>query len=121
MNKERFEELSEALRQAKAVRRGEAAPSRVWGVTRGSNGQLHRRQLDPQEYQRGQRAEWGKTIAATRTRLRLSQNKFAELLGISVKTLHNWEQGRRKPTGAARVLLRVAARHPEVVLEEAMA
>jgi putative transcriptional regulator len=42
-------------------------------------------------------------------------------LGISVKTLHNWEQGRRKPTGAARVLLRVASRYPEVVLEEAMA
>lgn len=37
------------------------------------------------------------------------------------KTLHNWEQGRGKPTGAARVLLRVASRHPEVVLEEAMA
>ena len=119
MNKERFEELSEALRRAKAVRWGEAAPSRVWSVTRGSNGQLHRRQLDPKEYQRGQRME--ETIAATRTRLRLSQNKFAELLGISVKTLHNWEQGRRQPTGAARVLLRVASRHPEVVLEEAMA
>ena len=93
--RERFEELSEALRQAKAVRRGEAAPSRVWSVTRGSDGQLHRRQLDAKKYQRGQRME--KTIAATRTRLRLSQNKFAELLGISVKTLHNWEQGRRKP------------------------
>jgi putative transcriptional regulator len=119
MNKERFEELSEALRQAKAVRRGEAAPSRVWSVTRGSTGQLQRRQLDPKEYQRGQRME--KTIVATRTRLRLSQNKFAELLGISVKTLHNWEQGQRKPTGAARVLLRMASRHPEVVLEEAMA
>ena len=121
MNKERFEELSEALRQAKAVRRGEAAPSRVWSVTRDGNGQLRRRRLDPKQYQRGLRAEWKKTIPATRTRLRLSQNKFAELLGISVKTLHNWEQGRRKPTGAARVLLRVAARHPEVVLEEAMA
>ncbi|MGH7994418.1 MAG: helix-turn-helix domain-containing protein [Limisphaerales bacterium] len=119
--KERFEELREALRQAKAVRRGEAAPSRVWSVTRGNGGQLHRRQLDPKEYQREQRAEWEKSIPATRTRLRLSQNKFAELLGISVKTLHNWEQGRRKPTGAARVLLRVASRHPEVVLEEAMA
>ena len=119
MNKERFEALSEALRQAKAVRRGEAAPSRVWSVTRGSNGQLHRRQLDPKEYQREQRME--KTIAATRTRLRLSQNQFAELLGISVKTLHNWEQGRRQPTGAARVLLRVALRHPELLLEEAMA
>ena len=113
MNKERFEELSEALRQAKAVRRGEAAPSRVWSVTRNGNGQLHRRQLDPKEYQSGQRAEWENMIAATRTRLRLSQIKFAELLGISVKTLHNWEQGRRKPTGAARVLLRVASRHPK--------
>ena len=121
MNQERFEELSEALRQAKAVRRGEAAPSRVWNVTRDGNGKLHRRQLDPKAYQQEQRAEWEKTIAATRSRLRLSQKKFAELLGISVKTLHNWEQGRRKPTGAARVLLRVASRHPEVVLEEAMA
>lgn len=52
MTKERFEELSEALRQAKAVRRGEAAPSRVWSVTRGSNGQIHHRQLDPKAYQR---------------------------------------------------------------------
>ena len=49
MNKERFEELSEALRQAKAVRRGGAAPSRVWSVTRNDNGQLHRRQLDPKD------------------------------------------------------------------------
>jgi DNA-binding transcriptional regulator YiaG len=121
MNQERFAELSEALRQAKAVRRGAAAPTRVWNVTRDRNGKLHRRQLDPQTYQQEQRAEWENTVSATRSRLRLSQNKFAELLGISVKTLHNWEQGRRKPTGAARVLLRLAARHPEVVLEEAMA
>ena len=119
MNKERFEGLREALRQAKAVRRGEAAPSRVWRVTENGNGQLRRRQLDPKEYQRERRAEWEKTIAATRTRLRLSQIKFAELLGISVKTLHNWEQGRRKPTGAAQVLLRVASRHPEIILEDA--
>jgi hypothetical protein len=77
MNKERFEELSEALRQAKAVRRGEAVPSRVWSVTRGSNGLLRRRQLDPKEYQRERLAEWETTIAATRTRLRLSQNKSA--------------------------------------------
>ncbi len=121
MNKERFEELCETLRQAKAVRRGEAAPSRVWSVTRNGNGPLRRRLIDPGEYQREQRVEWEKTIAATRKRLRLSQNKFAELLGISVKTLHNWEQGRRKPTGAARVLLRVASRHPEIILEVAMA
>jgi putative transcriptional regulator len=121
MNKKRFEELSEALRQAKAVRRGEAAPARVWSVTRDRNGKLRRRQLDPKAYQQEQHKEWENTVSATRSRLQLSQTKFAELLGISVKTLHNWEQGRRKPTGAARVLLRVASRHPEVVLEEAMA
>lgn len=39
------------------------------------------------------------------------------MLGISAATLQNWEQGRRQPSGAARVLLRVAAKHPEVVLE----
>jgi DNA-binding transcriptional regulator YiaG len=53
--------------------------------------------------------------------LRRDTGKAAALLGISVKTLHNWEQGRRKPTGAARVLLRLAARHPEIVLKEAAA
>ena len=117
MTKERFEELCEAIRQAKAVRRGEAAPSRVWEVKQGKGGRIIRRQLDPEAYRRKQQAEWESTVAATRARLKLSQSKFAALMGISVKTLHNWEQGRRKPTGAARVLLRVAAQHPEVVLE----
>jgi putative transcriptional regulator len=121
MNKERFEELSKAIRQAKAVRRGKIAPSRVWNVTRSKDGKLRRRQLDPKVYQHERLAEWENTVANTRSKLQLSQGKFAELLGISVKTLHNWEQGRRKPTGAARVLLRVASRHPEVVLEEALA
>jgi putative transcriptional regulator len=45
----------------------------------------------------------------------LSQGEFAAMLGISVKTLRNWEQGRRSPEGPARVLLRVAARHPQAV------
>lgn len=57
------------------------------------------------------------SVAVVRTRLKLSQSEFARLLGISVDTLQNWEQGRRQPSGAARVLLRVAAKHPEVVLE----
>lgn len=121
MKKERFEELAESIRQAKAVRRGDAAPSRVWNVTRSKGGKLHRRQLDPQVYQQERRVEWENTVADTRSKLRLSQGRFAELLGISVKTLHNWEQGRRQPTGAARVLLRMAARHPKVFLEEALA
>lgn len=54
--------------------------------------------------------------AAIRDRLGLSQAKFAELLGISRRTLEGWEQGRREPEGPARVLLRVAALHPEALL-----
>jgi len=56
-------------------------------------------------------------IVVIRSRLKFSQSEFARMLGISLDTLQNWEQGRRQPTGAARVLLRVAAKHPKVVLE----
>ena len=49
----------------------------------------------------------------------LCQEKFAALMGISVGTLRNWEQGRRRPEGSARVLLRVVAAHPEAVLDVA--
>jgi putative transcriptional regulator len=55
-------------------------------------------------------------VAALRARFQLSQAKFAALLGISAATVRNWEQGRRAPEGPARVLLRVAALHPEAVL-----
>ena len=48
---------------------------------------------------------------------KVSQEQFAALLGISVRTLRNWEQGRRVPEGPARVLLQVAAKHPEAVLD----
>ncbi len=52
-----------------------------------------------------------------RERFGLSQNKFAEMLGISTSTLQNWEQGRRKPEGPAKILLSIAARHPDAVLD----
>jgi putative transcriptional regulator len=113
--------IAEMLRAKERIERGELAPSRVWEVKPDGKGGFSRRQLDPEAYRRKQRKEWENTVAATRSKLRLSQTQFAQLLGISVKTLHNWEQGRRKPTGAARVLLRVAARHPEAVLEEVAA
>ena len=55
--------------------------------------------------------------AQARSRVGLSQQDFARLLGVSARTLQDWEQGRRKPTGAAKTLLRVAFSHPEVLLE----
>jgi putative transcriptional regulator len=57
------------------------------------------------------------SVVAVRTKLKLSQEAFSSAFGISTATLRNWEQGRRQPTGAARVLLRVAAKHPKAVLE----
>jgi putative transcriptional regulator len=56
-------------------------------------------------------------VPEIRQHLGLTQEKFALLLGVSTATLRNWEQGRRKPEGAARVLLCVAAKNPKVVLE----
>jgi putative transcriptional regulator len=58
-------------------------------------------------------------LVKVRGRLGLSQSKFAAVLGISADTLQNWEQGRRSPTGPAKVLLKIASRHPEVLLEVA--
>ena len=54
---------------------------------------------------------------AARERTGLSQARFAELLGVSVRTLQEWEQGRRQPSGAARTLFKVAERHPDVLRE----
>jgi putative transcriptional regulator len=56
-------------------------------------------------------------VAEIRERLGLSQSKFASLLGVSVRTLQDWEQGRRAPSGAARTLLLVAEKNPKAVLE----
>lgn len=53
--------------------------------------------------------------AEARARVGLSQHAFAELLGVSLRTVQDWEQGRRQPTGAAQTLLRVAVQHPEAL------
>ncbi len=55
--------------------------------------------------------------AEIRSRSGLSQASFARLLGVSARTLQQWEQGRRQPTGAARTVLRISARHPELLQE----
>lgn len=56
-------------------------------------------------------------IAEARSRLGMSQSELADLMGVSTRTLQDWEQGRRKPTGAAQTLLRVAIAHPEALLD----
>src|SRR3970282_1706453 len=67
------------------------------------------------------RGEYGRVInvpdvAAIRGKTGLSQARFAQLLGVSVRTLQDWEQGRRAPSGAARTLLVVADKNPRVLL-----
>ena len=58
-------------------------------------------------------------VISTRKKSGLSQTEFAKLLGVSVRTLQDWEQGRRQPSGAAKTLLAIAERRPEVLREAA--
>jgi putative transcriptional regulator len=96
MKNELFNELMESVRQGGAILRGEMEPSRTFEVISG---------------------EETPDVVVVREKLGLSQPKMAALMGISVGTLRNWEQGRRKPEGPARTLLRVASKHPEAVLD----
>ena len=92
MKKELFEELLASVKEGGAVLGGKRKPSRTFQVSA----------LD---------------VRLVRERYGLTQSKFAALMGISVGTLRNWEQGRRQPEGSARVLLQVVAHHPDAVLD----
>lgn len=59
----------------------------------------------------------GEDVSALRRFVGLTQAQFAKAIGISVHTLRNWEQGRRRPDGPAIGLLRIAARHPRIIRE----
>ena len=59
------------------------------------------------------------SVSSIRQKTGLSQSRFAALLGVSVRTLQDWEQGRRAPSGAARTLLMVADRNPHALLDVA--
>jgi putative transcriptional regulator len=59
------------------------------------------------------------SVTSVRERTGLSQARFAQLLGVSVRTLQEWEQGRRVPSGAARTLLLIAQKNPRALLEVA--
>jgi len=87
-----FQELLDSIDEARAIRAGRRKPSRV--IT-----------FSPVK------------VKAIRKRLHVSQTQFANLIGVSAATLRNWEQGRTYPEGAARALLRIAARRPDAILE----
>lgn len=59
-------------------------------------------------------------ISKVRERVGLSQSEFAKLLGVSIRTLQEWEQGRRNPSGPARTLLKIAHKNPKALLEIAV-
>jgi putative transcriptional regulator len=92
MKKDLFAELVESVREMRAVRRGERKPARGTVVE-----PVH--------------------VQAIRRRLGMTQPEFAQLIGVSVATLRNWEQGRRQPHGPARALLKVVAKNPAAVLD----
>jgi putative transcriptional regulator len=85
-------EILEGIREIKAFKRGEAS--------------LRTSELKPPS-----------PAHAIRAQLRLSQSAFADMMGVSVRTVQDWEQGRRTPRGPAESLLRIAEQHPEVFLQ----
>jgi putative transcriptional regulator len=95
MKKKDFDDLIESIREVGRIRRGEAKPSREFFYS-------------------------AEAVAAIRARGDKSQSEFAKMIGVSVATLQNWEQGRRVPNGPALALLRVVAANPRVV-ESALA
>lgn len=90
MKKDQFAELVASVREAGKIKRRTAAASRRFA-------------FKPDD------------VRKIRAGLGLSQSEFALLIGVSVATLQNWEQGRRRPEGPARALLQVAAKHPDAV------
>ena len=92
MKKEHFEKLVASIREADEIKKGRKAPSRVY-------------EIKPPE------------IKTVREKLNVSQTEFALMIGVSVRTLQNWEQGRRKPEGPAKALLRIASKNPDAVLD----
>ena len=92
MKKEHFETLVASIKEAGEIKAGHIKPSRVY-------------EIKPPD------------IKNVRDKLNVSQNEFAIMIGVSVRTLQNWEQGRRRPEGPAKALLRIASRNPQAVLD----
>ena len=92
MKKDHFEKLVASIKEAGEIKDGHRTPSRIF-------------EIRPPD------------IKNVREKLNVSQNEFALMIGVSVRTLQNWEQGRRKPEGPAKALLRIASKNPKAVLD----
>lgn len=110
-------DLKKLAAEASAMERGEITPGRVWRLTKRADGTYERVQEDPEAYRQARAVDVQEEALALKVRRKLgiSQNEFAALFGISAGTLRGWEQKRRRPAGAAALLLRVAERHPDLV------
>lgn len=108
-------------RTALAMERGELTPGRVWKVTKRPDGTVERKLLDPEKHRVAQARAWkAKTEAAKiRREINVTQEAFAQMLGVSLGTVRKWERGTIQPSGAARTLLKIAAKHPSIVSEAA--
>jgi DNA-binding transcriptional regulator YiaG len=116
--------VAASLLEMRAIARGEALPSRVWEVKSDGKGGFTRRQIDPAEHcaslrRRGLLLDPLNEVVAARVTLELTREEFAEMLRVSVRTLRDWELGRRKPHRIAQLLFRVAASRPKAVLKAA--
>jgi len=110
-------EIKGIIREVRSIEMGEIAPARVREVVRLEDGTVRRMVLDPEIYRRKQARAWkAKTEAAkVRQGLNLTQEDFAALLGVALATVRKWERGTGQPSGAAKTLLAVAKRNPEVI------
>ena len=111
------------LKQRKeALLKGERAPSRVFRIEKTADGSFSRVAVNPEAQRRKSAKAWEtkSEVAKVRHSLDLTQEDFAKLLGIGLSTLRSWEQKKREPSGAAKMLIHIALKHPEV-LQEAVA
>lgn len=109
-------------RRKDALVKGERAPSRAFRIEKNADGTFSRVSLDPETQRRKSAKAWEakSEVAKVRHSLDLTQEAFADLLGIGLSTLRSWEQKKREPSGAAKMLINIALKHPEV-LQEAVA
>ena len=102
-----------------ALEQGRRAPARVFRLEKQPDGTSRVVALDPETQRRKSAKAWEakSEVAKVRQSLDLTQEAFADLLGIGLSTLRSWEQKKREPSGAARMLIAIALKHPEVLRE----